>query len=194
MTELQLGNVIDFNDVVTRQTDLIPEGTIVKVRMSIRHGGYGQDGILTKSRKTGTLYCDAMLIVSEGIFVTRKIFERLGVQDPDPYNKWVQKSLQRLRSILESTHNIMPTDTSEHAKEKRRIKSYADFNGLEFLIKVGIEKPQNPQYKTENCVLGIVTPDWKEYTEYSAQIDSPPKTQFQGNPYKPFDEKVSGPF
>jgi hypothetical protein len=62
----------------------------------------------------------------------------------------------------------LPTDSSEEAKEKRQIKSYRDFDGLEFLVKVGIEMPKNPQYQPENCVQTVITPDFKEYKEQMA--------------------------
>ncbi len=44
-----------------------------------------------------------------------------------------------LRSILESARNIHAHDTSEKAVTARKINSIADFNGLEFTAKVGIE-------------------------------------------------------
>lgn len=185
--------VMDFNDIISRENDLIPVGTVVKVRMALKKGGYGEEGILTKSQKTGVLYLDSLLTVIEGIYSLRRIYQRFGVTGGDAGNKWVQKSLQQLRSILESAHNILPTDTSEKAREKRRIKSYQDFEKLEFLIKVGIEKPHDSRFPPENCVQSIMTPDRPEFAKYFACIDPPPESNFQGNPYKPFNEKANWP-
>jgi hypothetical protein len=166
MSEFSREFVTDFNDIGPSNDELIPAGTIVSVRMMVRNGGYGPDGFLAKSRGTGALYLNAMLMVTEGPYILRRIFHRFGVYSSETGNVWVEKGLRQLRAALESARNILPTDLSDSAKEQRKVDSYKDFDGLEFLIKVGIDTPKNPQYKTENCVLCVVTPDWKEYAEH----------------------------
>ncbi|GHS91905.1 hypothetical protein AGMMS49949_03080 [Alphaproteobacteria bacterium] len=163
---------MDFNDVLSPKTDLIPSGTFVKVKLSITKGGFGSDGFLSQAKTTGTLYLNTILTVCEGIFVRRKIFYKFGIQSTDPQDKWVQKSLRQLRSVLESARHILPTDMSEDAKEKRTIKSLQDFEGLEFLIKVGVELSQNPQYKSSNSLQAVVTPDWPEYPKEFASSEA----------------------
>jgi hypothetical protein len=140
--------------------------------MSVRSGGHGPDGVLTKSRGTGVLYLNTMLVITEGIYAWRRIYHRFGIQAYEPGNTWVEKGLSQLRAILESARGIMPSDNSDVAKEKRKVASYKDFDGLEFLIKVGIEVPKNPQYKTENRVLSIITPNMKEYRERKQVIQA----------------------
>lgn len=169
--------IMDFNDITSRENDLIPAGTFVKVRMSIRSGGYGSDGILSKTKNTNTLYLNAMLIVTEGIYTLRKIYHCFpvqgpeglqgpgGLQGPDLHDSWVEKGQRQLRLVLESAHHILPTDTSEEAKKLRKVQSYREFDGLTFLIKVGVENSKNPQYPPKNCVQSIVTPDWPEYSK-----------------------------
>jgi hypothetical protein len=168
MSEFKTEYPFDFNEVGAAQSELIPAGTVVNVRLLIKNGGFGPDGILAKSRGTGILYLNTMLIVIEGPYALRKITHRFGVQAYEPGNEWVEKGLIQLRAILESARNVSSADESEAAKEKRRVASYKDFDGLEFLIKVGVEVPKNPQYKTENRVLCVVTPDMKEYLERKA--------------------------
>jgi hypothetical protein len=80
----------------------------------------------------------------------------------------VEKGLGQLRAVLESARNISPMDTSDAAKEARKVASYKDFDCLEFLIKVGIETPKNPQYKKANSIQCVITPDFKEYAEHRA--------------------------
>ncbi|MDR1207850.1 MAG: hypothetical protein LBJ89_00700 [Holosporales bacterium] len=160
--------VTDFNDIGTVGDELIPAGTIVSVRMTVRSGGYGPEQMLTKSRGTGALYLNTMSLVTEGPYILRRIFHRFGVYSNEQGNDWIEKGLRQLRAVLESARNILPSDISETAKNARKVASYKDFDGLEFLIKVGIETPKNPQYKTENCMQCVVTPDWKEYAEYKA--------------------------
>lgn len=190
---------IDFNAVGARTPDLIPAGTIVKVRMLVKNGGYGPDGTLTKSKQTGVLYINALLIVLEGAYAARQICARLGVQEGEPGREpgqWVQKGLRQLRAILESARNVRPTDMSESAKEKRRIRSYQDFDHLEFLIKVGVENPHDPRFSPQNYLRYVVTPDWPEFAAYAAQLPPAPGVftrgpSIQGNPYRPFAEQLA---
>jgi hypothetical protein len=112
-----------------------------------------------------------MLIVTDGVYALRRIYHRFGVKAYEPGNFWIEKGLSQLRAILESARNILPTDTSDAAKEKRKISSYKDFDCLEFLIKVGIETPKNPQYNKANSIQCVVTPDFKEYAEYKANAE-----------------------
>jgi hypothetical protein len=169
MTEYSREYVTNFNEVEANQSELIPAGTIVIVLMSVRNGGYGPDAMLAKSRGTGALYLNTMLIVTDGPYILRRIYHRFGVYSSEHGNVWIERGLSQLRAVLESARNILPTDTSENAQEQRKVASYKDFDGLEFLVKVGIDTPKNPQYKATNCVQCVVTPDWKEYVEYKSK-------------------------
>jgi hypothetical protein len=168
MSEFSREYVTDFNDIGASSDELIPAGTIAPVRMTVRSGGYGPDQMLTKSRGTGALYLNTMLLVTEGPYILRRIFHRFGVYSNEQGNDWIEKGLRQLRAVLESARNISPTDTSDTAQIARKVANYKEFDGLEFLIKVGIETPKNPQYKTENCMQCVVTPNFKEYEEYKA--------------------------
>jgi hypothetical protein len=168
MSEFSREYVTDFNDISATADELIPAGTIVSVIMTVRNGGYGPDCMLKKSRGTGALYLNAMLMVTAGPYIMKRIFHRFGVHSDESGNEWVDKGLAQLRAVLESARNISPKDTSDLAKEQRKVASYKEFDGLEFLVKVGVDTPKNPQYKTTNCIQCVVTPDWKEYAEYKA--------------------------
>jgi hypothetical protein len=171
MSEFSREFVTDFNDIAGSQDELIPAGTIVSVRMTVRSGGYGPEQMLTKSRGTGALYLNTMLFVTEGTYILRRIFHRFGVYSNEQGNDWVEKGLRQLRAALESARNILPEDMSDAAKNARKVASYKEFDGLEFLIKVGIETPKNPQYNKANSVQCVITPDFKEYTEYKSAHD-----------------------
>lgn len=155
--------IMDFNEVVSREDDLIPAGTFVKVRMALNPGGYGPEGMLSQTRNTQILYLNTVLTVTEGMYASRKIFHRFPVQGSDPRDTWVVRGLLQLRRVLESARHILPSDTSEEAQNLRKIQSYQDFNGLVFPIKVGVEKPKNAMYAPANCIHCIVTPNWPEY-------------------------------
>jgi hypothetical protein len=171
MSEYSREYVTDFNDVAGVQDEFIPVGTIVGVRMMVRSGGYGPDGFLAKSRGTGAFYLNTMLIVIDGPYILRRIFHRFGVYSQEQGNMWVEKGLSQLRAVLESARSILPTDMSDTAKNARKVASYKEFDGLEFLIKVGIETPKNPQYNKANSIQCVITPDFKEYTEYKSDHD-----------------------
>ena len=68
----------------------------------------------------------------------------------------------KLRAILESARGIKPADTSDAAKQARRIGSYGDLNGLSFIVRIGVEPPQNG-YKAKNRLDHVVTPDEKAW-------------------------------
>jgi hypothetical protein len=153
--------IMNFNDVEPPKNDLIPEGTVVKVRMFVKSGGYGKDGALSMSKRTEGLFLKAELTVIEGEYTFRKIYDVFGVSSHDTESQWAKMGLQRLRAILESAYNIEPSDNSPFAKSKREITGYMDFNGLEFLIKVRVEKSENNRYPPQNRVKAVITPDWK---------------------------------
>lgn len=61
----------DFNNAKL-QNSLIPKGTIVKVKMAIKPGGY--ENWFTKNYTTGSIYLNVEFTVTEGSYAKRKIF------------------------------------------------------------------------------------------------------------------------
>jgi hypothetical protein len=77
-------------------------------------------------------------------------------------------SRTKLCAILESARGIRPNDTSEAAKLARQTNGYADFNGLTFIAKIGIERGQQKPDSTgnfpdKNFLLEAITPDRREW-------------------------------
>jgi hypothetical protein len=72
----------DFNDAESQQSgfDLIPKGTIVPVRMTIKPGGYDDPtqgwggGYATESFNTGSIYLAAEFVVTAGDHAKRKMW------------------------------------------------------------------------------------------------------------------------
>src|SRR5262249_41387425 len=65
-------------------------------------------------------------------------------------------------------------NTSDAAKQARRIGSYGDLNGLSFIARIGVEPPQNG-YKAKNRLDHVVTPDekaWRPVTQEPAAAPS----------------------
>jgi hypothetical protein len=159
----------DFNDALPQSTEasLIPSGTIAKVVLSISAGGFGQDGWLTKSEKTGAVYINTELTITEGTFVKRKIFYLIGVKsgkcNAQSEDIWANKGRTMLRSILEAARNIHPHDKSDDAKARRKVMSLSELNGIEFAIKIGIEHDKTGAYPPKNTILSVITPTHKQY-------------------------------
>lgn len=141
------------------QSSLIPKGTIVKVKMAIKPGGY--ENWFTKSYATGSIYLNAEFIVTEGPYAKRKIFQVIGIKSGkasvEREDTWGESGRSMLRSILESARNIHSNDTSEKAVIARKINSIADFNGLEFTAKVGVEADRYGEKK--NKIATVITPE-----------------------------------
>lgn len=149
----------DFNTVKS-QSDLVPKGTIVKVKMAIKPGGY--ECWFTRSLATGSIYLNAEFTVIEGPYAKHKIYQMIGIKSSkaeDGEDSWGDSGRSMLRSILESARNVRPQDTSEKAVLARRINSIADFNGLEFTAKVGIT---DDGYGRKNKIVTVVTQEYQE--------------------------------
>jgi hypothetical protein len=153
----------DFNTASEQRSfDVIPDGTIAVVQLNIRAGGAGEGGILTRSKDGRSEGIDAELVVVEGPHAKRKFFERLTVSGTtEGHDQAAKISHGKLRAILESARNIKPADVSEAAK-KARVAEYADFDGIRFLAKIGVE-PARGDFKAKNTIAQVITPDRKEY-------------------------------
>ena len=157
----------DFSDAEDqREFALIPPKTLAKVIMTIRPGGYDDPsqgwtgGYATCSDKTGAIYLNAKFTVLEGPFAKRVVFGLIGLQSskgPD----WANMGRSFLRAILNSARGVHPADLSPQAQSARRIRGFADLDGLEFIARIDVEKDQNGDDK--NVVKAAIQPDHKEY-------------------------------
>jgi hypothetical protein len=141
----------DFNDAETqRNFDVIPDGTIATVRMTVRPGSAGEGGWLRRSKDGGSEALDCEFVVLDGPFAKRKFWTLFTIAGTTPgHGEAANISAGKLRAMLESARGIKPDDTSDAAKQARRIGSYGDLNGLSFIARVGVEPPQNG-YKAKN--------------------------------------------
>lgn len=152
----------DFNNVKS-QSGLIPKGTVVKVKVSIKPGGY--ECWLTKSLTTGSIYLNAEFTVIEGPYAKHKIFQMIGIKSGKAEGAediWGEMGRSMIRSILESARNVHPHDSSEKAMLARKLTSIADLNGLECMVKVGIIADE---YGEKNKIATVVTPEYRKNSE-----------------------------
>jgi hypothetical protein len=169
---------LDFNNYgPPKDFDLIPDGTIATVRMTVRSGNAGEGGWLRRSQDGLSEALDCEFVVLDGPFVKRKIWTLFTINGTtDGHAKAKDISGGKLRSILESARGIRSDDTSDTAKEARRTTSYADFNGLTFIARIAVERGKNG-YK-DKAVLGrAITPDekaWHPVTQEPQRVAASP--------------------
>jgi len=165
----------DFNDAETqRNFDVIPDGTIAPVRMTVRPGGAGEGGWLRRSKDGGSEALDGEFVVLDGPFAKRKFWMLLTIAGTTAGHVEAGNiSAGKLRAILESARGIKPDDTSDAAKQARRIESYGDLNGISFLARIGVEPPQNG-YKAKNRLDHVITPDEKAWQPVTQELAAAP--------------------
>ncbi len=157
----------DFNNADNQNAlGLIPKGTLVRVRMTLRPGGFDDvtqgwtGGYATQSDKTGSVYLDAEFVVVEGEYARRKLWSLIGLHSPKG-PEWANMGRTFIKAILNSARGVRPDDNSPAAQNARRIAGFADLDGIEFLAKVDWEKDQHGEDKA--VIKTAITPDHKDY-------------------------------
>lgn len=157
----------DFNQAdAQRSFEVIPKGTLVKVRMTIKPGGFDDPhqgwtgGYATYSTNTGSVYLNAEFVVLHGEFAKRKIWTLIGLHSENG-PEWANMGRSFIRAALESARNINPKDISPQSQLARQIQGFQELDGLEFVTKVGVDRDQNGDPK--NIINVVITPDHKDY-------------------------------
>ena len=162
---------MNFNDAEeqTGGGDLIPNGTLAKVHMKIRPGGYDDPakgwtgGVATRSETTGAIYLDCEFTVIGGKFNKRKVWTLVGLHSPKG-PKWEQMGRSFIRAALESARGIKPQDMSELALKARQVSGLADLDGLEFVVKIEVEKAEaGSEYNDKNKINVVIPVTHKDY-------------------------------
>ena len=176
----------DFNDAEAQQGafDIIPKGITVPVRMTLKPGGHDDHnqgwsgGYATESFDTGAVYLACEFVVTSGPFAKRKMWSNVGL-----YSKkgptWGQMGRSFIRAALNSARNVQPQDNSPQAASARRIESFADLDGLEFIARVDVEK--DAKGADRNVVKQAVEPDHKDYTSLMSATPGTPRGPSGGN-------------
>ena len=154
----------DFNDAKSN-INLIPKGTLAKVRLTIRPGGFddpsqGWTGGYATRGSTGAVYLNGEFTVLEGQYARRKIFTLIGLYSPKGPD-WGNMGRSLVRGILNSARGISDKDMSPEAQAARRIGGFADLDGIEFVARIDVGTDANGDDKNE--IRSAVTPDHKDY-------------------------------
>lgn len=157
----------DYNDAEQQQSfDLIPKGTLVKVRMTIKPGGHDNPaqgwtgGYATESFDTGSIYLNCEFVVLEGEYAKRKLWSLIGLHSPKG-EAWGNMGRSFIRAVLNSAMNVHPQDNSPQAQAARRIADFSALDGIVFIARVDIEKDAKGEDK--NVVKQVIEPDQKDY-------------------------------
>ncbi len=181
----------DFNNAEDQTGfDLIPKGTLVKVRMTIRPGGFDDPaqgwtgGYATQSQTTGSVYLNCEFVVLEGKYARRKMWSLIGLHSPKG-PEWANMGRAFIKGILNSARGVHPGDNSPQAQQARRIQGFQDLDGIEFVARVDVEKDQNGEDR--NVVKQAITPDHKDYAALMGQPSTAPAApqQTQAAPATP---------
>ena len=188
---------MSWNDFNTAEDpfDPIPKGTLVKVRMTIKPGGYSsqewEGGYASQNKDTGSLYLNCEFVVLEGQYARRKIWSLIGLQSPKG-PEWGNMGRTLIKGILNSARGGLPQDTSPAAQNARRINTLRELDGIEFVARVDMEK--DPQGNDRNVIKTIITPEHQEYAALMRghiHMGSPPQGDSsrgdpsQGTTYSP---------
>ena len=164
----------DFNDA-SSQNSLVPKAEIVKVRMTIRPGGFddpsrGWTGGYATRSASGAVYLNCDFTVLEGPYTRRKIFSLIGLHSPKGA-EWANMGRGLLRGILCSARGVSDKDNSPEAQEAWRISGFQDLDGLEFVARVDVGEDVNGEDKNE--IRKAITPDHKDYARVMGTTTAP---------------------
>jgi len=160
----------DYNDAESQTSyDLIPKGTLVPVRMTIKPGGYDDPaqgwtgGYATHNDTTGSVYLNAEFVILEGAFAKRKVWSLIGLRSlKGP--EWGNMGRSFVRGILNSSRGLSDKDNSPQVQAARRINGFADLDGIEFLAKIDVGKGANGDPK--NDIRFAVAPNNKDWETF----------------------------
>ena len=157
----------NFNDAEQQTSfDLIPKGTLAKVRMTLKPGGHDDaargwtDGYATESFDTGSVYLAAEFVVLNGEYAKRKLWSNIGLHSPKG-DAWANMGRTFIRAVLNSAYGVLPSDQSQEAQNVRCIGSFSALDGIEFVTRIDVEKDSKGENR--NVIKLAIEPDHKDY-------------------------------
>jgi len=176
----------DFNDADQQQSfDLIPKGTLVRLRMTLKPGGFDDPaqgwtgGWATQSEETGSVYLACEGVVLEGPYARRRIWWNIGLFSAKG-PAWGNMGRTFIRAALHSARHIHPADNGPQAQAARRLNGFGDLDGLEFAARIDIER--DARGNDRNTVKAALEPDHRDHalimgaTTQAAPVTSAPYT------------------
>lgn len=157
----------NFNDAQDQQVfTLIPKGTLAKVRMILRPGGFDDPirewthGYATRNDNTGAIYLKAEFVVLEGQYAQQKVWSLIGLHS-DKGPEWATMGRAFVKGVLNSARGLLPGDESDKAKKSRCIHDLSELDGIEFVARIDVEKDSNGDQ--HNVIKAAITPEHQDY-------------------------------
>lgn len=170
----------DFNNATVQEDyDVIPKGTLARVRMTIKAGGYdephmGWTGGWATLGETGAAYLNAEFVVLEGQYAKRKIWSLIGLHSPKGPT-WAEMGRSFVRAILCSSRRVRQDDISPPAVKARRLNHFGELNGIEFVARIGVETDSDGEQR--NVIKSAITPEHKQYQALMNAVAQPQQAQ-----------------
>ena len=157
---------LDLNTAGEQRTfEIIPAGTICTLQLTIRPGGVGDDGYLTRAKDGASDGLDCEFIVVDGPYAKRHLWQRFTLHGTtSKHGQAGEISCITLRAIVESARGIRPDDKSEEAQAKRKPASWRELDGLRFIARIGVKRPENG-FEVKNIITEVITPERKGWTQ-----------------------------
>jgi hypothetical protein len=183
----------DFNNV--EDSDVIPEGKIAMVQLTVKPGGAGDDGWLRRAKDGNSEGLDCEFTVLDGPYAKRKFWTLFTLSGTTENHAEAGRMSRRiLRAILDSAHGFKHSDASEEAKKVRTTENYGAFNGLRFMARIGVRAPKDG-YRAQNRLDGAISAgsaDWHKIEQLpleqrSATAAAPTKTATTAAPANAID-------
>ena len=152
-----------------RDFEVIPAGEVVTVSLHLRHGGSGEDGVLKRSKLGDCEMLDIEFTILDGKYIGRKFWQLMVIAGTtDGHAQAADITRGMLKAIIDSAKGLMPDDISAEARAARTV-SLKDFEGMCFMVKLGIEKggpikdKPGQNYPDKNVIGSVITKDKKEW-------------------------------
>jgi len=170
-------NFYNFNTAEEAESyDLIPKGTLAKVKLMLRPGGHNDEsqgwtgGYATRSQYTGAVYLKCEYTILSGEYQGCKVLSMIGLYSHKNENIWGAIGRSFIRSILNSRSGFTDKDESPESIAARQIQSFAELNGIEFVARIDIETDANGNER--NVIKKAITAEHKQYNSLMTQISS----------------------
>ena len=181
---------IDLNEVQPDR-ELIEPG-IYGLKIAIKEGHGGKDGWLKLAKNQRSLMLELECKVTAAVtkkgelvssehngkvvrdWITLEFDETDAIHLPaitadelERFRTSVRLGRKKLRAIVDSAHGLDPKDDSFVAKERRKLQSYDELNGLTFYAQIE-ERAGQGKYGPSNTIDFVITPDLPDYPKQEA--------------------------
>jgi len=169
----------DFNIEETNNYSVIPHGTIAKVKMTLKPGGYNDEsqnliGDYATKSGSGAIYLKAEFVVLEGKYTRRKVWSLIGIHSPKG-PEWSKMGRAFIKAVINSARGLSIKDNSDQAVKARQINHLAELDGIEFVAKIEISTDSDGNEKNE--IKMAITPDHNLYKAIMSGMNLPYENQ-----------------